>query len=83
MPRWESYSTWGLDKPLGRADLGYLYAQLYLNTDDPGAAPRIWITPPRYAPATLDQLAQAIATEIAPYELIPPPPSAIRIWLTR
>jgi hypothetical protein len=26
MPRWESYSTWGLDKPLGRADLSYLYA---------------------------------------------------------
>ena len=72
MPGWDSYSTWGLDKPLGQADLGYLYAQLYRNTDDPGAAPSIWITPPRYTPTTLDQLVQAIATEIAPYELIPP-----------
>lgn len=81
MPGWENYSTWGLDKPHGRADLGCLYAQLYLNTDDPGTTPRIWITPPRYTPATLDQLAQAIATEIAPYEPIQTPASVIRIWL--
>jgi hypothetical protein len=83
MPGWESYSTWGLDKPLGLTDQGYLYAQLYRNTDDPGAAPRIWITPPGYAPTTLDQLAQAIATEITPYEPVPLPPSAIRIWLVQ
>ncbi len=83
MPGWESYSTWGLDQPLGLTDQGYLYAQLYLNTDNPGAAPRIWITPPRYAPVTLDQLAQAIATEIAPYEPVPMPPSAIRLWLVQ
>jgi hypothetical protein len=83
MPGWESYSTWGMDKPLGLADQGYLYAQLYRNIDDPGAAPLVWITPPRYAPTTLDQLAQAIATEITPYEAIPVPPSAIRTWLAR
>jgi hypothetical protein len=83
MPGWENYSTWGLDKPLGREDLGYLYAQLYLNTDDPNASPRIWITPPRHAPATLDQLAQAIAHEIAPYSSVAMPPSVIRIWLVR
>ena len=81
MPGWENYSTWGLDKPNGRADLGYLYAQLYLNTDDPDARPRVWITPPKYAPATLDQLAQAIASEIAPYSPVQTPPSVIRIWL--
>jgi hypothetical protein len=83
MPGWESYSTWGLDQPLGLTDQGYLYVQLYLNTDDPGAAPRIWITPPKYAPVTLDQLAQAIATETAPYEPVPMPPSTIRLWLVQ
>jgi hypothetical protein len=81
MPGWEDYSTWGLDKPLGLADHSYLYAQLCLNTDDPDAEPRIWITPPRYAPATLDRLAEAIATEIASYEPVPPPPVVIRSWL--
>jgi manganese transport protein len=37
--------------------LDVFYAQLYLNTDDPDATPRIWITQPKYTPATLDQLA--------------------------
>lgn len=83
MPGWENYSTWGLDKPLGRADSGYLYAQLYLSTDDPNARPRIWITPPKYAPATLDELAEAIATEIAPYDVLKTPPSVIRMWMKR
>jgi hypothetical protein len=83
MPGWENHSIWGVDEPLGRPDLRYLYAQLYLNTDDPDAAPRIWITPPRYASATLDELAQAIATEIAPYSPVPVPPGVIRIWLVR
>lgn len=83
MPGWDDYSTWGLDKPLGQADMSYLYAQLYRNTDDPGGAPRVWITPPAYAPATLGQLAQAIATEIARYEPVSFPPVVIRRWLAR
>jgi len=83
MPGWENYSTWGLDRPLGRADLGHLYAQLYLNCDDPNASPRIWITPPKYVLTTLDELAQAIAAEIAPYAPVRIPPEVIRIWLVR
>jgi hypothetical protein len=81
MPGWEHYSTWGLDKPHGRADLGYLYAQLYHNSDDRDAQPRIWITPPRYVLTTLDQRAKAIANEMAPYEPIPIPHALIRTWL--
>jgi hypothetical protein len=83
MPGWEDYSTWGLDAPLGRADDACLYAQLYLNTDDPRAAPRIWITPPKYVATTLDELAKAIAGEILPYSPIQTPPEVIRIWLVR
>lgn len=83
MPGWEKYSTWGLDTPLGQAENSYLYAHLYLNTDDPRAAPRIWITPPKYVPTTLDQLAEAIASEIGPYSPVRIPPRAIRIWLAR
>jgi hypothetical protein len=83
MPGWEEYSTWGLDTPLGRADDAYLYAQLYLNTDDPRATPRIWITPPKYVATTLDALAEAIASEILPYSPIQIPPEVIRIWLAR
>jgi hypothetical protein len=83
MPGWEDHSTWGVDNPLGRADLRYLFAELYLNTDDRNAAPRIWITPPKYAPATLDELAQAIAAEISPYLAVPVPPEVIRIWLVQ
>jgi hypothetical protein len=83
MPGWESYSTWGRDEPLGLSEHAYLYAQLYRNSDDPGGAPRIWITPPKYVLATLDQLAEAIATEIAPYEPIPLPPVLIRGWMVQ
>lgn len=83
MPGWEKYSTWGLDTPLGQAESAYLYAQLYLNTDDPRARPRIWITPPMYVPTTLDQLAEAIASEITAYSPVRIPPGAIRVWLAR
>jgi hypothetical protein len=83
MPGWEKYSTWGRDTPLGLADDAYLYAQLYLNTDDPGARPRIWITPPKYVATTLDQLAEAIASEITLYSPVRIPPQVIRIWLAR
>jgi hypothetical protein len=81
MPGWEKYSTWGLDAPHGRAEDAYLYAQLYRNTDDPDDRPRIWITPPRYILTSLDQLAEAVAIEIAPYESVPLPPGLIRTWL--
>ena len=81
MPGWEEYSTWGLDAPRGRAEHAYLYAQLYRNTDDPDDRPRVWITPPRYVLTSLDQLAEAIATEIASYEPIPLPAELIRTWL--
>lgn len=81
MPGWEQYSTWGLDAPLGRTEDAYLYAQLYRNTDDPNDRPRIWITPPRYILTSLDQLAEAIATELAPYEPIQLPTELIRAWL--
>jgi hypothetical protein len=83
LPGWEDYSTWGMDAPLGLPEHAYLYAQLYRNTDNPADAPRIWITPPRYVLATLDQLAEAIATEIAPYEPIPLPPELIRSWMVQ
>jgi len=81
MPGWENYSTWGLDQTPRPSKSWLSVRELYLNTDDPGARPRIWITPPRYTPATLDQLAQAIASEIAPYSPVQMPPSMIRIWL--
>lgn len=77
-PGWEHYSTWGAE-----AGLGHLHAQLYHNTDDRDAKPRIWITPPRYVVRTIDELAAAIAKEIAPYQQIPPPPEVIRMFLTR
>jgi hypothetical protein len=81
MPGWEEYSTWGLDAPHGRAEDAYLYAQLYRNTDDRDDRPRIWITPPRYVLTSLDELAEAIAAEIAPYEPLPLPAELIRTWL--
>lgn len=77
-PGWERFSTWGAE-----AGLGHLYAQLYLNTDERDAEPRIWITPPRYVVRTVDELAEAIAAAIAPYQRIPPPPEVIRMFLTR
>lgn len=83
LPGWEDYSTWGLDTPFGRAEHASLYAQLYRNTDDRDAEPRIWITPPRFAPTTLDQLAAAIAVEIAPYMPVPMPPEVVTVWLAR
>lgn len=76
MPGWERFSTWG------EMELqGHLWAQLYLNEDDRDAAPRIWITPPRYVPCTVDELTEAIAAAIAPYEAVPPPPGLIKAWL--
>lgn len=75
---WEKYSTWGYEEALG-----HFYAQLYRNSDDRNAEPRIWITPPRCAPRTIDELAEAISAEIAPYELVPPPPAVVKLWLRR
>lgn len=83
MPGWEDQSTWGLDAPRGRAEDAYLYAQLYRNTDKPGGRPRIWISPPRYILTSLDQLAEAIATEISSCEPIHLPAELIRTWLVR
>lgn len=83
MPGWESHSTWGRDEPLGLSEHAYLFAQLYRNSDNPHDAPRIWITPPKYVVATLDQLAETIATEITPYEPIPVPPALIRGWMVQ
>jgi hypothetical protein len=77
-PGWEKYSTWGSEE-----GLGHLYAQLYRNTDDRDAEPRIWITPPRYVVRTLDELAAAIAEAIAPYQQIPPPPEVIKLFLKK
>lgn len=77
MPGWDQYSTWGYEE-----GLGHLYAQLYRNIDDPGMQPRIWITPPRYVVTTVDELAEAIATAIARYEVVPMPADMIKIWLT-
>ncbi|MFI7425331.1 hypothetical protein [Nonomuraea sp. NPDC049684] len=76
MPGWDRYSTWGYED-----GLGHFYAQLYRNSDNPDAAPRIWITPPQYVVTTVDDLAEAIATAIAPYEAVPPPAEVIKIWL--
>ncbi|MEU9835928.1 hypothetical protein AB0D67_30710 [Streptosporangium sp. NPDC048047] len=77
MPGWDDYSTWGQEE-----GLGHLYAQLYRNGDNPGAAPRIWITPPRYLVQTIDELAAAIASAITPYAGGCVPPEAIKRWLT-
>ncbi|MEV3925888.1 hypothetical protein [Actinomadura coerulea] len=83
MPGWEHYSTWGFEEVHGRRDLGHMYAQLYLNTDDRDGKPRIWITPPRHTLTTIDQLAEAIATEIAPRMGITIPPELIRDYLVK
>jgi hypothetical protein len=84
MPGWENRSIWGRDEPLGLAEHAYLYAQLYRNTDSFDGAPCIWITPPRYVLATLDQLAEAIATEIAQYEPFSLPSAAlIKGWMVQ
>ena len=79
MPGWDHYSTWGHEE-----GLGHLYAQLYLNEDDPSAAPRIWITPPRYQVTTVDELAKAIAAEIEPYyKGVTFPVEVIKEWLQK
>lgn len=78
MPGWDHYSTWGYEE-----GLGHLYAQLYLNSDDPYAQPRIWITPPSYVVTTIDELAEAISTAIALYEVLPLSPEVIKTWLTQ
>lgn len=81
MPGWDRFSRWGLDTPLDIASHSYLFAQLYLNSDDPDATPRVWITPPTYVPTTIEQLAEAIAAGIAPYDPLGTPPELIRTWL--
>jgi hypothetical protein len=45
-----------------------LYAQLILNQDGANTEPRIWITPPRQTVQTVDELAEAIAEALAPYQ---------------
>lgn len=76
MPGWDDYSTWGYEE-----GMGHYYAQLYRNSDDSDGPPRIWITPPRYLPRTVDELAETIATAIAPHEAVSPPAAAIKRWL--
>ncbi|MEV8323529.1 hypothetical protein [Kitasatospora sp. NPDC056731] len=78
MPGWEYYSTWGWEE-----GLGHFYAQIIHNSDDRDATPRIWITPPRYVVRTIDELAQVIADEIAPYEPIRVPASVIKMYMTK
>lgn len=83
MPGWENYSTWGLEEVLGRRDQGCFYAQLYLNTDDPDAEPRIWITPPHYVLSTMDELAAAITDQVSRHMGIDFPAEVIKTWLKR
>lgn len=79
MPGWDHYSTWGYDE-----GAGYMYAQLYRNHDSQDERPTIWITPTTgYSLSTIDQLARAIAFEIAPFEAVSPPASIIKDWLTK
>jgi hypothetical protein len=78
MPGWERYSTWGYEE-----GLGHYYAQIIHNSDDRDAKPRIWITPPRYVVRTIDELAQAIADALAPYQRIPTPASVIKMYMTK
>lgn len=49
LPGWEQASVWGWDIAEGS-----LFAQLYLNGDDGGDEPRIWITTLAGWPATRD-----------------------------
>jgi hypothetical protein len=78
VPGWDHFSTWGYED-----HLGHYYAQLYHNSDDRDAAPRIWITPPKYVVRTLDELAQAIADALAPYERVPMPAVVVKMYLTK
>ncbi|NJP53557.1 hypothetical protein HCJ93_26700 [Streptomyces sp. SBST2-5] len=79
-PGWEKHSTWGYEsEPSGQT---HLYAQLIPNQDGPDAEPRIWITPPRHVVQNVDELADAIAAAIAPYEPVAPPAVVVKRWLT-
>ncbi|PPJ29715.1 hypothetical protein C5E45_34075 [Nocardia nova] len=78
MPGWDWYSTWGYEE-----GLGHYYAQIIHNSDDRDAEPRIWISPPQYVVRTIDELAQAIADALAPYEPICPPASIIKMYMTK
>lgn len=78
VPGWDHFSTWGYEE-----HLGHYYAQLYHNSDDRDAAPRIWITPPKYVVRTIDELAQAIAEALAPYQSVPMPTMLIKMYLTK
>ncbi|WP_435583461.1 hypothetical protein [Amycolatopsis thermoflava] len=78
VPGWDHFSTWGYED-----GLGHYYAQLYHNSDDRDAAPRIWITPPKYVVRTIDDLAQAIAEALAPYERVPMPAALVKMYLTK
>ncbi|MFF7098442.1 hypothetical protein ACFY9A_39665 [Streptomyces rubradiris] len=79
LPGWEKYSTWGYEQS---PDGPYLYAQLIPNQDGPDAEPRIWITPPGHVVRTVDELAETIATALAPYQPVVMPTSLIKTWLT-
>ncbi|GAA1334715.1 hypothetical protein GCM10009647_076540 [Streptomyces sanglieri] len=78
LPGWDRYSTWGYEE-----GLDHYYARIIHNSDDRDAEPRIWITPPRYVARTIDELAQAVAEAIAPYEPIPMPASIIKMYMTK
>ncbi|BAJ29295.1 MULTISPECIES: hypothetical protein [Kitasatospora] len=77
MPGWDKYSTWGRDQMMG-----CLYAQIIHNNDDQDAEPRIWITPPRYAPQTIDELARHVTDALNPYQAVPLPVDLVKKWLT-
>ncbi|WP_331736964.1 hypothetical protein [Streptomyces sp. NBC_00211] len=80
LPGWEKFSTWGYEQ--GPGGHQHLYAQLIPNQDGADAEPRIWITPPRHTVQTVDELAEAIAEALAPYQPVRMPASLIKTWLT-
>ncbi|MEU6350154.1 hypothetical protein ABZ896_12585 [Streptomyces sp. NPDC047072] len=81
LPGWEKYSTWGYEQ--GPGGHQHLYAQLIPNQDGPDAQPRIWITPPRHTVQSVDELAEAIAEALVPYQPVRMPGVLIKTWLTR
>jgi hypothetical protein len=76
LPGWDDYSTWGEEE-----GLGHLYAQLYANHDDPDGPPRVWITPPGFVVRTVDELSEAISTQIRPHLPMNLPAEVVKMYL--